>query len=99
MLIAAEYKKPLRQTAMSNGGFLCLPGGRDDAGAGQSTARLCAMNLMLHGIGGNGTRLPLVVSDTLAGDPGDRYEVVLTNPPFGKKSSTTIVAEDGKVSK
>jgi type I restriction enzyme M protein len=67
----------------------------------QSTARLCAMNLMLHGIGGNGdgSRLPLVVGDSLAGDPGDRYEVVLTNPPFGKKSSTTIVAEDGKVSK
>jgi type I restriction enzyme M protein len=57
------------------------------------------MNLMLHGIGGNGdgTRLPLVVGDSLAGDPGDRYEIVLTNPPFGKKSSTTIVGEDGKV--
>ncbi|MFU8833519.1 MAG: N-6 DNA methylase, partial [Wenzhouxiangella sp.] len=40
----------------------------------QSTARLCAMNLMLHGIGGNGSRLPLVVGDSLAGDPGDRYE-------------------------
>ncbi|WP_027714119.1 class I SAM-dependent DNA methyltransferase [Desulfuromonas sp. TF] len=65
----------------------------------QSTARLCAMNLMLHGIAGNGdgTRLPLVVGDSLAGDPGDRYEIVLTNPPFGKKSSTTIVGEDGKV--
>ena len=62
----------------------------------QSTARLCAMNLMLHGIGGNGSRLPLVVGDSLAGDPGDRYEIVLTNPPFGKKSSTTIIGEDGK---
>ncbi len=67
----------------------------------QSTARLCAMNLMLHGIGaGNGsTNLPLVVSDSLAADPGDRFDIILTNPPFGKKSSTTIVGEDGKVAK
>jgi type I restriction enzyme M protein len=63
----------------------------------QSTARLCAMNMMLHGIGGE--ELPLVVADSLAGDPGDRYEIVMTNPPFGKKSSTTIVAEDGKVAR
>jgi len=40
-----------------------------------------------------------VVSDSLAADPGDRFEMVLTNPPFGKKSSTTIVGEEGKVSK
>jgi type I restriction enzyme M protein len=39
------------------------------------------------------------VADSLAADPGDRFEVVLTNPPFGKKSSTTIVGEDGKASK
>jgi type I restriction enzyme M protein len=62
-------------------------------------ARLCAMNLMLHGIGINGSKVPLVVGDSLAEDPGERYEIVLTNPPFGKKSSTTIVAEDGKVSR
>ncbi len=55
------------------------------------------MNMMLHGIGGD--ELPLVVADSLAGDPGDRYEIVMTNPPFGKKSSTTIVADDGKVAR
>lgn len=65
----------------------------------QSTARLCAMNLMLHGIGTNGGKLPLTVSDALAADPGDRFDIVLTNPPFGKKSSTTIIGEDGKVTK
>ena len=66
----------------------------------QSTARLCAMNLMLHGIGTtNGGKLPLAVSDSLAGDPGDRFEIVLTNPPFGKKSSTAVVGADGKVVK
>jgi type I restriction enzyme M protein len=64
----------------------------------QATARLCAMNLMLHGIGSD-SDLPIVVSDSLAGDPGERFDLVLTNPPFGKKSSTTIVAENGRVSK
>jgi type I restriction enzyme M protein len=65
----------------------------------QATARLCAMNLMLHGISGLDSDLPLLVSDSLAADPGDRFNIILTNPPFGKKSSTTIVGEDGKVGK
>ncbi len=64
----------------------------------QGVARLCAMNLLLHGIGSQEYE-PIVVSDALAADPGDRYDIVLTNPPFGKKSSTTIVGEEGKVSK
>jgi type I restriction enzyme M protein len=63
----------------------------------QSTARLCAMNLMLHGIGSE-KNVPIMVSDALAADPGERFDVVLTNPPFGKKSSTMIVGENGKVS-
>jgi type I restriction enzyme M protein len=64
----------------------------------QSTVRLCAMNLMLHGIGGQ-EDLPIIPGDSLASDPGDRFELVMTNPPFGKKSSTAIVADDGKVVK
>jgi len=63
----------------------------------QSTARLCAMNLMLHGIGSEKS-VPLAVADALAADPGERFDVVLTNPPFGKKSSTMIVGENGRVS-
>ena len=63
-----------------------------------NAARLCAMNMMLHGIG-HGEDLPLIVADSLASDPGDRYEIVLTNPPFGKKSSTTIIGADGKTYK
>ena len=60
-----------------------------------ATARLCAMNLMLHGIGGE--QLPIEAGvDSLASDPGVRFDIVLTNPPFGKKSSTTIIGEDGK---
>ena len=60
-----------------------------------NTARLCAMNMMLHGIG-HGDDLPLIVADSLASHPGEYFEIVLTNPPFGKKSSTTIIGADGK---
>jgi type I restriction enzyme M protein len=42
--------------------------------------------------------VPVRVTDALAADPGERFDVVLTNPPFGKKSSTVIVGEDGRTS-
>lgn len=32
-------------------------------------------------------------------DPGEHFDVVLTNPPFGKKSSVTIVNGEGKTDK
>ena len=61
-----------------------------------SAARLCVMNLYLHGISANGGTSPIRVADSLAADPGDRFDVVLTNPPFGKKSSVTFVNEEGE---
>jgi type I restriction enzyme M protein len=68
-----------------------------------NTARLCVMNLYLHGIGANGGtspsgggESPIRVADSLAADPGLRFHMVLTNPPFGKKSSVTIVSEEGR---
>jgi type I restriction enzyme M protein len=64
----------------------------------QAVARLCAMNLMLHGIGSQENE-PIEVADSLAADPGDRFTIVLTNPPFGKKSSFTVVGQEGEVSK
>jgi len=57
-------------------------------------ARLCVMNLYLHGIGGEES--PIEVGDGLISDPGDRFDMVLTNPPFGKKSSITIFNAEGK---
>lgn len=62
-------------------------------------ARLCVMNLFLHGIGGDES--PIIVGDSLISDPGDRFNFVLTNPPFGKKSSVTIFSGDsnGKAEK
>lgn len=59
--------------------------------------RLCAMNLMLHGIGptnGGNEELPVKTTDSLETLKNVAFDVVLTNPPFGKKSSVTIVAED-----
>jgi len=59
-----------------------------------SVARLCVMNLYLHGIGGDES--PIEVGDALISDPGERFDMVLTNPPFGRKSSVTIVNGEGK---
>jgi type I restriction enzyme M protein len=72
-------------------GFELVPG----------VARLCAMNLLLHGIEPNAkdaedeTKLPVRQGDSLASDPGERFEVTLSNPPFGKKSSVLVVNEEG----
>jgi type I restriction enzyme M protein len=64
-----------------------------------SVTRLCAMNLLLHGIGDEASdELPVVTKDALAGKHGE-YDIVLANPPFGKKSSVTIVNEAGESSK
>jgi type I restriction enzyme M protein len=62
-----------------------------------TAARLCVMNLFLHGIGGKES--PIIVGDSLISDPGERFDLVLTNPPFGKKSSITIVNGEGKGAK
>jgi type I restriction enzyme M protein len=62
-----------------------------------NTARLCVMNLYLHGIGANGGSSPIHVDDSLSADPGKRFDVILTNPPFGKKSSVTFITEEGEV--
>ena len=62
-----------------------------------NTARLCAMNLLLHGIGGEES--PIAVADSLIGHPGEHFEVVVTNPPFGKKSSVTVINGEGEQTK
>ena len=58
-----------------------------------STARLCAMNLLLHGLGNE--KNIAAGKDSLAAKPSVNYDMVLTNPPFGKKSSVTIINTDG----
>jgi type I restriction enzyme M protein len=62
-----------------------------------AVTRLCAMNLLLHGIGPNAGEgvPPITAADSLSADPGERYSMVLTNLPFGKKSRVMVVTEDG----
>ncbi len=65
-----------------------------------NTARLCIMNLMLHGI--DADPCPIISGkDSLASPPGDgdRVSLLLTNPPFGKKSTIAIVNEEGDLEK
>ena len=59
-----------------------------------NVVRLCVMNLYLHGIGG--TESPITTDDSLMSDTSDRYDLVLTNPPFGNRSSITIAADGSK---
>ena len=60
------------------------------------TARLAAMNMILHGMGRADGPSPIKVKDALTADPGRRWSVVLANPPFGTKSSVTMISADGK---
>jgi len=63
-----------------------------------NTARLCAMNLFLHNIGSPepDAEPPIKVQDALIAEPTERVDMVLTNPPFGRKSSVTMIGEDGR---
>ena len=63
------------------------------------TARLAAMNMLLHGMGTPNGESLIEVKDALTAAPQRRWSVVLANPPFGTKSSTTMVGADGKISK
>ncbi|MHC2069631.1 class I SAM-dependent DNA methyltransferase [Bremerella sp. T1] len=81
-----DQKKHLRKAFVS--GWELVP----------NTARLCIMNLYLHGVDADPPPIRSGV-DALASAPSDRYSVVITNPPFGKKSSISIVNEAGDLEK
>ncbi|MBK3399380.1 MULTISPECIES: class I SAM-dependent DNA methyltransferase [Methylobacterium] len=58
-------------------------------------ARLAAMNLLLHGIGSNdGSTLPIKIADSLSDSCQDNFDIILTNPPFGKRSSVSVVTRE-----
>lgn len=65
----------------------------------RNTYRLCLMNLFLHNIGDMNGEAPVTRNDSLLSDPGERFDYVLTNPPFGKKSSMTFENESGEQEK
>jgi len=62
----------------------------------QSTYRLCLMNLFLHNISDFDGTPPIIRADSLIADPNERFDYILTNPPFGKKSSMTFTNEQGE---
>lgn len=53
----------------------------------KATARLCLMNLYLHGVGDLKKTPDIQVSDSLKADVEKKVKIVLANPPFGKSSS------------
>ena len=61
-----------------------------------TTYKLCLMNLYLHNIGDIYGTIPVMLGDALLTDSGVRVDYVLTNPPFGKKSSITFTNEEGE---
>ncbi|MFI7409033.1 N-6 DNA methylase [Streptomyces sp. NPDC049627] len=64
------------------------------------TARLAAMNMLLHGIGKSDGPSLIHVGDALADKPSGKHAtLVLANPPFGRKSAITVIGQDGEVEK
>jgi type I restriction enzyme M protein len=62
--------------------------------------RMCAMNLSLHGIGGDRDKIVIHPGhDSLAAPWSREYSMVLANPPFGKKQSLLFVNEEGDMEK
>lgn len=61
-----------------------------------ATYKTALMNLYLHNIGDIYGNVPIALGDALLTDPGYRVDYVLTNPPFGKKSSITFTNEEGE---
>ena len=55
------------------------------------------MNLFLHGVGPDDGKKkpPIKTDDALRSEPSELVDLVLTNPPFGKKSSITVINDEG----
>lgn len=58
-----------------------------------STARLCLMNLFLHGIGDLKETPDINIEDSLISQIEEMPDIILANPPFGKSSSYIITNE------
>jgi len=64
-----------------------------------NTRRLCLMNLFLHNIGELTGESLVNSTDAIIADPGIRFDYVLANPPFGRKSSLTVTNDEGEQEK
>lgn len=60
------------------------------------TRRLCLMNMFLHNIGEIDGMSMVSPNDALVADDGKRFDYVLANPPFGKKSAMSFTNDDGE---
>jgi len=60
----------------------------------KSTARLCLMNLFLHGVGDLIDTPDIKVTDSLKEKNIKKVKIVLANPPFGKSSSDIPTIEE-----
>ena len=60
------------------------------------TRRLCLMNMFLHNIGEIDGKSMVSPNDALVADDGKRFDYVLANPPFGKKSAMSFTNDDGE---
>jgi type I restriction enzyme M protein len=63
------------------------------------TARLAAMNMLLHNLCTPDSATLIETRDALAAKSEVHATLVLANPPFGKKSSITVIGEGGKAEK
>ena len=63
------------------------------------TRRMALMNMFLHNIGEIDGETFISSADALVADEGNRFDYVLANPPFGKKSSMTFTNEEGEQEK
>jgi len=63
------------------------------------TRRLALMNMFLHNIGEIDGESMVSPNDALVADSGRRYDYVLANPPFGKKSSMSFTNDEGEQEK
>ncbi len=64
-----------------------------------NTRRLCLMNMFLHNIGEIDGGSAVNGNDALVAPPTQTVDMVLANPPFGKKSSMTFTNEAGEQEK
>jgi type I restriction enzyme M protein len=64
-----------------------------------NTRRMCLMNMFLHNIGEIDGDSAVSSNDALVAPPGYTVDMVLANPPFGKKSSMTFTNEEGEQEK
>ena len=63
------------------------------------TRRLALMNMFLHNIGEIDGESMISPNDALVSDSGKRFDYVLANPPFGKKSSMSFTNDEGEQEK